>query len=135
VTARPVAYESVEAFYAGDGRRRPSAELDFGVWWRWRGIVYRLTWVEDTGELIAVQLSAPIVKAIPFDGKGIQYAGLAIIGGDPGGVYVLATVRGRNAIELLLDGWAEACAGDDSLAWVIERLRADQPRDLTAGLG
>lgn len=123
---RPVAFDSVEDFYAADGRRRPSPELDFGVWWRWRGVIYRLTWVEATGELIAVQLSAPRVRSFVFDGTAPEYAGMAIIGGDPGGVYVLGTIAGREAIERILEGWAEICGHDDSLVWVRGRLRSEE---------
>jgi hypothetical protein len=114
---RPV-FESIEAFYRDDEARRLSPELDFGVWWKWRGVVYRLTWLDDTGELIAVQLSAPVVRTIPFDGKSIAYAGVAIIGGEPETVYVLDVIHGRDEIERVLAGWSEVCGEPDSIDWV-----------------
>jgi hypothetical protein len=109
-------YSSLDAYYAGDEHRRRSRELDFGVWWRWHQQVYRITFVEATGELIAVQLSAPTVRAVPF--------GLAMIGGDPMRVYVLAIIDGEDRAEQLLDGWAEVCGHPDSLEWVAGRVLA-----------
>jgi hypothetical protein len=133
-------YDSVEAFYDADDRRRWSGEVDFGVWWRAAGVVYRLTWVEATGELVAVQLTPP--ATIPFsvledelEGLGVprDYAerveltvglfGVAVVGGDPGELSVLGIVREREVVERLLDGWAETCGAPDSLGWVVERVR------------
>src|SRR5215475_297665 len=83
-------YASVEAFYTGDEQRRTSPELDFGVWWRHAGVVYRLTWVEATGELVAVQLSPPVAVRLaaparellaPDDGFVVGIFGIGVIGG------------------------------------------------------
>jgi hypothetical protein len=109
-------FADVEEFYSDDERRRRSPELDYGVWWRHRGILYRLTWVDATGELIAVQLSAPRVHALT------EPIGFAVIGGDAGSVYVLGTIASRDAVEQLLDGWADICGHDDSLVWVRRQL-------------
>lgn len=143
-------YASVEVFYADDERRRRSPELDFGVWWRDRGgVVYRLSWVEATGELIAVQLTP--AQAIPFHvledeleavnvpreyaervehvaeatGLTVGVIGFAVIGGEPGSVYVLGVVHGRDVVERLLDGWAEVCGATGSVGWVVERIRRE----------
>jgi len=131
-------FPTVEAFYADDERRRRSPELDYGVWWEHRGVRYRITWVDATGELIAVQLTPP--RAIPMSvlraeldavhvpvGFAETVAGLVIFGGDPETVTVIGIVRGRNLVEQLLDGWAEACGKPDSLAWVLERLEGAAP--------
>jgi hypothetical protein len=119
-------YESVDAFYAADRRRATSPELDFGVWWRHAGVIYRLTWVDDTGELIAVQLTRPRVVpfGLPPEGYTLGGLGVAVFGGEPQQVTVLATVEGRDQVEQLLDGWGGVCGGDDSLAWVLERIRS-----------
>lgn len=141
-------YPSVEAFYDADERRRLSPELDYGVWWRATGVVHRLTWVEATGELVAVQLTP--ARSLPFsvledelEGLGLprQFAerveliverspdltvglfGVAVIGGEPGELTVLGVVHGREVVERLLDGWAEVCGEPDSVAWVVERVR------------
>lgn len=116
------AFESVEAFYADDERRRRSPELDYGVWWRHRGIVYRVTWVEATGELIAVQLSAPRTQALVDPDKAWP-VGIAVIGGTAGSVYLLARLDvPRDELEQRLDGWADVCGGDGSLGWLLDRI-------------
>jgi hypothetical protein len=38
--------------------RAVSGELGFGTWWRTDGAHWRLSWIEDTGELFAVELEA-----------------------------------------------------------------------------
>jgi hypothetical protein len=133
-------FPTVEAFYTADERRRRSPELDYGVWWRRRGVVYRLTWVEATGELIAVQLTP--ARAMPLSRLADQleqvhvpreYAepvagifGVAVFGGEPETVTVIGTVRGRDVVERLLEGWAETCGEPESLAWVLERVNRDE---------
>ena len=104
-------YESLELFYAGDERRVRSVEVDFGVWWRsslgeWP--TWRISWVEDTGELIAVKLEVGPMQ--PRQG---------------GPVHVLATalVELEDAQELL-DGWEDVCGGSGSLDWARERCGA-----------
>jgi hypothetical protein len=115
-------FENVEEFYSDDERRRRSPELDYGVWWRHRGIFYRLTWVDATGELIAVQLSAPRVHALT-DPDSASPIGLAVIGSAAAGsVIVLGRIAHRDAVEQILDGWADICGHDDSLVWVRRQL-------------
>jgi len=84
----------------GEARRR-SPELDFGVWWReaWAVPTYRISWVEDTGEVIAVENRN--------DQAGDRYE---IIG--------KTEPKNREAIENKLKGWAEKCGGLHSLSWV-----------------
>jgi hypothetical protein len=116
-------FPNTEAFYAADERRRRSGELDFGVWWRRNGLVFRVTWVEATGELIAVQLSGPRVEALLEPGS-VRPAGFMVIGGDPDNLTVIGTVRERAVVERLLDGWAEMCGEQESLGWVLDRVRS-----------
>lgn len=137
-------YASVEAFYAADERRRRSPELDFGVGWRAADVVYRLTWVDATGELIAVQLTpawsiqfhiledelervhVPRAYAERVELLAEQHPELivafAVIGGEPASVILLGVIRERMSVERLLDGWAAVCGEPDSLAWVLERV-------------
>lgn len=114
------AFSSVEAFYRADERRRRSREYDYGVWWRKGATTYRITWVVDTGELIAVRMgphrtSAPI-RIAPAE------VGIAMLAGDPLDVTVLAIVADEVVVERLLDGWDDACMGPDSIDWIAGRL-------------
>jgi hypothetical protein len=125
-------FTSVESFYAADDRRRRSPELDFGVWWRLRRLVYRLTWLDATGELVAVQLTPPRVTpfTMPAGELGelmLGGLGVAIIGGEAGAVTVLGVVEGRDGVERVLEGWAEVCGGPDSLEWVLDRVHDAGP--------
>lgn|SRR5215471_6500651 len=121
-------YPTVEAFYDADEARRRSPELDYGVWWRAAGVVYRVTWVEATGELVAVQLTPAHVEAFTVPDAALGELdlfgfGVAVYGGEAGEVAVLGVVHGREVVERLLDGWAEVCGEEGSLAWVVERVR------------
>lgn len=71
-----------------DPRRKRSVEVDFGVHWRPNrprvgGETWRISWIEDTGELYAIQL-------VP-EGK----------------LLLLTVVPTREEVERLLEGWAE----------------------------
>lgn len=113
--AYPEGFDSQEAFYAADERRRLSPEVDFGVWWRGPAAsVFRLTWVEETGEVIAVSL-APATFAFN-DGSVLVRAG------EPGAVFRLAVLESREAVEQALAGWAYVCGEPDSLGWARGRL-------------
>jgi len=96
-------------FYSHDElgvRRMRSPELDFGVQWRdahsWPQ--YRVSWVEATGEVVAVKL-------LGSDQNAYEYA---ILG--------TTTPGDREEIERVLKGWADACGGLHSLDWVIGRV-------------
>ncbi|MDQ4129506.1 MAG: hypothetical protein M3133_00695, partial [Actinomycetota bacterium] len=39
------------------------------------------------------------------------------------GVRVLAVVHGRDTVQQLLNGWEQAIAKENSVAWLIDRLR------------
>lgn len=116
------AFSDLDRFYELDERRRRSPEVDYGVWWRWHGCNYRITWVEATGELIAVRLGPTQVRRI----GGVSHADglLALFAGEPMDVYVLATLADRDTAERVLEGWADACGQPDSLAWVARRLES-----------
>jgi hypothetical protein len=52
---------TLQEFYASDPRRAQSREVRYGTLWREFAPVpaYRLAWVQNTGELYAVELSEP----------------------------------------------------------------------------
>jgi hypothetical protein len=103
--SEPVAtYPSLSEFYAGNPRRRPSPEVDVGLWWRDDGgtAVARAAWVRETGELIVV------------------HYGIAEDGG--GSVEVLAVIPGRDDVGFVTGGWEDVCGEVDSLRWL--RIRA-----------
>lgn len=80
-------------------KRTRSRELDFGVQWRKTHIypTYRVTWVENTGEVIAVNLAINDYEIIGIVPTEIQ-------------------------IEMRLQDWAEACGPAHSLDWVKARV-------------
>jgi len=120
-------YDDLATFYADDPRRERSPEHDYGVWWRDAEDfpVWRVTWVEETGEVYTIRLQ---------DG-GAYTAGPGTIGvtaGDPTGrVEVLGVIaseetdldHAEQGVEAL-EGWAERCGERDSLGWVRARVAA-----------
>jgi hypothetical protein len=97
-------YPSEAAFIADDPRRRPryaggGDQYDYGVWWRGPGGGNRLTWVKDTGELIAV---AP------------NRAGR----GEEGAVEIIARIPSETEVEHRLHNWPYA---SHDLRWVRRR--------------
>ena len=98
-------YLSLGAFYLADPRRTHSRETDLGLWWRGtgpNGPTYRAAWVEATGEVYVM-----------------QHAGTA--GG--GRVDVLARHPSLPDVLAALDGWEGVVGDDDSIVWLLERLR------------
>lgn len=114
-----LSFPSIEAFYAADERRRWSRELDFGVWWRQGTTIHRITWVDDTGELIAVRLSGPEHARLELEGEVLEI----MRAGDEQDVTVLGVVHGEEVVERLLNGWAEMCGEQESFCWVLDRVR------------
>ena len=76
-----------EDFMADPARAR-SPEVDFGAWWRHEhdpgGYPWRVSWIERTGELYAVEMRP---------GRGRR-------------VIVLGKYPTREAVEAALEGWA-----------------------------
>ncbi|MFN8035625.1 MAG: hypothetical protein U0V73_06810 [Acidimicrobiia bacterium] len=57
-------YSDITDFYDADPRRRESKELEFGNQWHdAAGYRYKLSWVEDTGELYLLNLGGEIGSA------------------------------------------------------------------------
>jgi hypothetical protein len=95
-------YNSLLEFYQGREDRARSREIDFGVHWK-RGSewwpAWRVTWVEATGEVIAVCQRL-----------------------DAGAVLVLGIVEDEAEVERRLDGWVDACGESNGLEWVRKRV-------------
>jgi len=91
------------AFHDEDARRRTSTELDLGATWRWAGSndAWRLSWIEQTGELY-------LCRADAYDGSCTD-------------VSVLAVLTDACAVDELLDGWRERRTDPDGLAWLMGR--------------
>lgn len=112
------AFSSIELFYELDERRRYSPQWSYGSWWRWQGETFLLSWVADTGELVALRLGH-----LPQDRKiriATHAAGITVLDGEPMEVYVLAVLPERALVEAALKGWADEYEG--SLGWVNERV-------------
>jgi hypothetical protein len=109
----------IEDFYSADERRRQSAEFEFGNnWFDNRGSRYEISWVEGTGELYAMLELAPEADSwTPFGDIEVEDVKI-----DTLVVTVLAVIPTRDAVEQLLDGWADHMEEPDGVHWVAERL-------------
>jgi hypothetical protein len=112
-------YTSDREFYAENPARARSAEWDYGVHWvdddRLTAARHRVTWIVDTGEVIAVNLWTGTIAVLGIVPPVGQY---------PHGVshpkwHVFAT---QQTVERVLDGWEYECGKPDSLQWVRNRL-------------
>lgn len=113
---------NIDEFYDADPRRRPSAELQFGTDWRdAHGRRYELNWVADTGELYVMQEKAPLVWTDPF-------GDFLVVGPDPEelGVRIIKLVHGEAHVRALLAGWEDAVDQEDSVSWLVDRLRSSR---------
>jgi hypothetical protein len=109
----------IEEFYDADPRRRASAELQFGTDWHdAHGRRYELNWVADTGELYIMQEKAPTVWTDPF-GDFLAFGPDA----EELGVRILKKLSSEDDVRAVLDGWEDAMGQDDSIAWLVERLK------------
>lgn len=111
-----------DAYYS-DSARIGSLEVDFGVWWThgrsWPK--YRVSLVEDTGELIAVRQSTASLLEVFYV--------LAVLDSPPASAADMVPFRlaVRAHADELLDGWESDEAGN-RLEWVLQRVR-DRPDD------
>ncbi len=110
---------NIEEFYAQDERRRRSEEIELGTEWRDAdGARYELSWVADTGELYVMREPNVPMTEDPF---GDVYRSDVPV--DEITVAVVGWVPERGQMEQVLDGWEQAMAGPNSVAWVAGRLR------------
>jgi hypothetical protein len=110
----------IEEFYEADPRRRGSEELQFGMDWHdAHGRRYELNWVADTGEVYVMQDEMPPVWYDPFGNFVVLSPDSADLG-----VRILKLVHGEQNVRDMLKGWEDAIGREDSVAWLVERLRA-----------
>jgi|HubBroStandDraft_1064217.scaffolds.fasta_scaffold1038922_1 hypothetical protein len=109
----------IEEFYQADERRRRSEEVEIGTeWLDAAGVRYELSWVADTGELYVMREPNAPVTTDPFgDTYELSVATSAVT------VAVVGWIADRARLEQVLEGWAEAMTGPNSIAWLAERLR------------
>jgi hypothetical protein len=94
-------YPSLDAFYAGDHRRRSSRERDVGLFWRGRGgATYRAAWVQATGELYVLEHGRPHCR---------------------GGFLRVVGRYGARELEEIFAGWRDVCGRARSLDWLLAR--------------
>jgi hypothetical protein len=110
----------IEEFYDADPRRRASEELEFGRDWHDdAGRRFELSWVVDTGELYLMAEPIEPITQDPFGDVGIERMPTGAVTVEP-----LATIPGRDTVALVFDGWSDAMAEPDSLAWIRARVAA-----------
>jgi hypothetical protein len=106
-------YQSLDAFYFEDPIRAASREVDYGVDWHDDGRPwprYRVSWLEATGELVAVTLAGTCAVRV-----------LAILPADEHARAADDHRAMRAHVDRLLDGWQDAQPA--ALEWVIGRVR------------
>src|SRR5580704_16031438 len=108
----------IEEFYEADERRRRSEEVEIGTDWHDAdGTRYELSWVADTGELyVMCEPNAPM----SVDLFGDLYE--SSLPTDAVTVAVVGWIAERDRLEEVIGGWQEAMAGDNSIAWLADRL-------------
>lgn len=112
----------IEAFYDGDPRRRPSAEIELGGEWRdSHGTRYELNWVEDTGELYVIREPSPHIVEDPFGGthssiRDSEEAKMIVV--------IVGQIATHDQLEEVLAGWPEAMASRGGAEWLAERLQS-----------
>ena len=110
----------IEQFYAEDERRRRSEEIELGTDWHDAdGARYELSWVADTGELYVMREPSVPMTEDPF---GDVYRSAVPV--DEITVAVVGWISDRHAMEQALEGWEDAMAEPNSVAWIADRLRA-----------
>ena len=108
-------YPSLDAFYAGDHRRRSSRERDVGLFWRGRGgATYRAAWVQATGELYVLEHGRPHCR---------------------GGFLRVVGLYGARELEETFAGWRDVCGRARSLEWLLGRSQTSSASWPAAAVG
>jgi hypothetical protein len=109
----------IEEFYDADERRRASDEVELGNdWYDANGKRFEISWVADTGELYAMREPQEPVDSDPAFG----YTWVEPLDVDTVTVEMLATIPDRAELDRRFEGWQDAMAQPDGLAWVRSRL-------------
>jgi hypothetical protein len=110
----------IETFYEQNEARRESAEFEFGNEWTDKtDNEYELSWVEATGELYLMVEPDAVVSEDIFGDFYVSNEPVTDLT-----VVIIGKVGSKAALEDLLEGWEEAMLEDNSLAWLRERLPA-----------
>jgi hypothetical protein len=106
-------YPSLAAFYRERRVRWRSSEADFGVWWRDSAglLPWRVSLVEDTGEVYAVALTAAGDGHVTLLAEGLPTEAFSAY----------------ESAARMLRGWECRCGDPHSLAWVRDQLSAYAP--------
>jgi hypothetical protein len=108
-------FPSLDAFYAGDHRRRASRERDVGLFWRGRGgATYRAAWVQATGELYVLEHGRPHCR---------------------GGFLRVVGRYGARELEETFAGWRDVCGRARSLDWLLARTQTSSASWSAAAAG
>ena len=107
----------LEQFYAADERRRHSEELEFGRDWSDENARCEVSWVEATGELYVMREPRAALLTGLFSDEYTSDVPVEQLTVD-----VLGVVDGRAAIQAVMSGWEDAMPGENSIAWVRERV-------------
>ena len=107
-------FKDIEEYYAENSDRRYSGEIDYGCMWKDSystnpNQFYRVSYVENTGEIYAVELSYAGDQSNGF---------VAILGVIPADERKCG--KYSQTLDEILDGWADS---DQKISWVKERLR------------
>lgn len=118
----------IEEFYQGDERRRRSEEVEIGTDWHDAdGARYELSWVADTELYVMREPNVPVTTDPFGDVYELSLPTSAVT------VAVVGWIADRARLEQVLDGWAEAMTGPNSVSWLADRLRAQAvPRQAPA---
>ena len=107
----------LEQFYAADERRRHSEELEFGRDWSDEHGRCEVSWVEATSEVYLMSEPRAALLTGLFSDEYTSEVPVQQLA-----VEILGVVAGRAAIEAVMSGWQEAMPGENSIAWVRDRL-------------
>lgn len=125
-------FPDIEAYYAAHPEARASVESDYGVWWKDEdGGNWRVTYVHETGHVYAICLGSTSSGLVSIGGE--EAVMVSAGDGRSGPVVILGTIeacgdiglRAPDPAERVLEGWADKCGEQGSLAWVIGRLREE----------
>jgi hypothetical protein len=109
----------IEEFYEADERRRRSEEVEIGTDWHDAdGARYEVSWVADTGELYLMR-----EPNVPMTTDPLGDLWSTSLRTDAVTVVVVGWIAERARLEEVIGGWQEAMGQDNSISWLVDRLR------------
>ena len=110
---------NIEQFYDENEKRRDSAEVEFGTQWTdVRGYLYRLSWIESTGELYL--MAGPYGRVIeePILGETLGYSEPI----EALTIQLISNFATLEAVEGSLLGWQAMMDETNSIVWLESQL-------------